>query len=95
MKKTKEEQEWLDKIQNFGCVICQRTFRAFSPAEIHYIEGKEAIGSHFFTIPLCYAHHSAGEDNELFTSIHPHKKKFEKRYGSEYDLLNYLRIEID
>ena len=94
-KPTKKEQEWMDKIQDFGCVICQRTFRTYSPAEIHHIEGKTAPGSHLLTIPLCYAHHRGGEDNLLYTSRHPFKKKFEKRYGSEYDLLNYLRLELD
>ena len=38
-------------------------------------------------LPLCYRHHREGGNNELFASRHPYKKEFEKRYGTEEELL--------
>ena len=92
---TKHEFNWMRKLADFGCVVCQKEMGVYSPAEIHHIEGKTAPGSHLLTIPLCYNHHRGGADNDLYTSRHPFKKAFEKRYGFEYELLNYVRTELD
>jgi hypothetical protein len=38
------------------------------------------------TIPLCFNHHREGSDCSQYTSRHPHKSRFEERYGTELQL---------
>ncbi|MBT8449597.1 MAG: Ref family protein [Gammaproteobacteria bacterium] len=84
----------MDAILEMGCVICKKEMGVFSPTEIHHIDGKTKPDCHLKTIPLCYRHHRAGEDNEIYTSRHPTKRRFEDRYGSEQDLLDWTRNKI-
>jgi|TARA_R110000850_G_scaffold206196_1_gene332438 hypothetical protein len=91
---TVEEKKWMSAISDFGCVVCKKFLGVTSPAEIHHIDGKTKPEAHFNSIPLCYLHHRAGEDNERFTSRHPSKAKFVERYGAEHDLREYVREKI-
>ena len=77
----KEEKAWVRWITDYGCVICR------SPADIHHVSRK----SHLETIPLCPRHHRLGENTEVFVSIHPWKREFERRHGSEKELIDNLR----
>ncbi|HAZ80764.1 MAG TPA: recombinase [Porticoccaceae bacterium] len=90
-----QEKKWMSAMAEFGCVICKKLYGVTSPAEIHHIEGKTKPDAHLLTIPLCYAHHRAGEDNEKFTSRHPSKSRFIARYGTEYDLREYIADKIN
>jgi rubredoxin len=88
---TKEEKEWMDKISEFGCIICKLFYDCHTPPEIHHIDGKTKPQAHLMTLPLCYKHHREGANNEMYVSRHPFKKEFEKRYGRQKDLLQKLR----
>lgn len=46
---------------------------------------------HLFTIPLCPAHHRGQRNDEVCTSRHPYKSAFERRYGTEAELLAMTR----
>lgn len=83
---SKEEQAWMDWIVQQGCSICR------SPAEVHHlVSGGRRLG-HLFTIGLCPVHHRSGRDDEIATSRHPWKKRWEARYHtSETELLDKLR----
>ena len=65
--------------------------------EIHHIDGKtkkaseDYPGCHMLTIPLCYEHHREGANNDLYVSRHPFKAEFEKRYGTEMELLEKIK----
>lgn len=83
---TAEEKAWMNAIADMGCVICSNEWEIFTPAEIHHIDGKTKPGAHLYSIPLCYKHHREGSDNSTYTSRHPHKFRFEQRYGSEANL---------
>jgi len=79
----KAEKEYLNAIAQHGCIICRQ------PAEIHHVHygmGKRA--SNYDTIPLCPYHHRQGNYGE---AIHNGKKEFEKRYGTEQELLNKIK----
>lgn len=91
---TKEERDWMNQIADIGCVVCLKFIGVVTPAEIHHINGKTKKGSHLETIPLCYMHHRGGKDAPAFTSRHPHKARFEDRYGTETELLEYMRNEV-
>ncbi len=85
----------MSAISELGCIVCRMTMSVTSPSEVHHLYGKTKPDSHLFSIPLCYLHHRAGEDNDLVTSRHPHKRRFEARYGTEEELLQRTRELID
>jgi hypothetical protein len=65
-----------------------------TPAIVHHmLNGNRRMG-HLFTIPLCFTHHAAGVDNAIATSRHPHRKRFEDRYGSEASLHAWCRAQV-
>jgi hypothetical protein len=88
---TKKEKEWMDKISEYGCIVCRENFNCITPAEIHHIDGKTKLNAHLMSLPLCYKHHREGANNESYVSRHPFKKEFEKRYGKQTDLLKRLQ----
>jgi len=88
------DKKWMDDITQLGCCVCLREFAVHSPAEVHHIDGKTKEGAHLNSIALCYKHHRGGEDNPSFTSRHPFKKRFEKRYGTQQELLEWTRNKI-
>ena len=86
---TKEEKKHMDKVAQLGCYVCR------SPATLHHIRnnGKGNVGmgrrsSHFEVIPLCYEHHQGN------TGIHLDKKNFEKKYGTEKEILEDVLLQI-
>ena len=91
---TRAERYWMDAIVTHGCCVCRNQYSVFTETEIHHIDGKTKAGAHLNTIPLCYRHHREGSDNDVYTSRHPYKKRFEERYGSENELLEALQREL-
>lgn len=90
--KTKAEKERLEIIGNMPCYACFQDLKEVQ-AEIHHIRNKTGLGlrpSHFDTIPLCYSHHRTGK-----VSVHLGKKEFEKRYGTELEILKKVNGEIE
>lgn len=89
------DKQWMDRITQLGCCVCHRQFNVFTPAEVHHIDGKTKEGAHLKSIPLCYKHHRGGEDNASYTSRHPFKKRFEERYGTQYELLEWTQVKVN
>ena len=90
---TKAEKDWLEQIVQIGCIVC-RTNGKHTPPQVHHIEGSRKEGAHFLTIPLCYYHHQEGSDCEAYTSFHPYRARFKKRYGTENFLLQKTKDMI-
>ena len=90
----KKERDWMDKIANMGCIVCWDKFDAYSPAEVHHIDGKTKPGSHLNTIPLCFRHHREGINNDMYVSRHPYLHEFEKRYGTQESLLTKTKERL-
>ena len=86
-RKTKEEQVWLNRVAELGCIICG------APAEIHHIGngtmGKKA--SNFEVIPLCHVHHRTGG---LGVAVHAGRRTWEANHGTERELLEKTRQMI-
>lgn len=90
--KTKAERQYLNRVAEMGCIACKKLGFTGTPAEIHHIRngvGLSQRSSHFDVIPLCPHHHRHGKD-----AIHQSKKLFEKRFGTEKDLLREVKIEL-
>lgn len=89
---TVAESAWMDAIVAHGCVACRMDGHGYVPACVHHIlRGGHRIG-HLFTLPLCPGHHQAGTGAPGLIARHPTKAQFEKKYGSEYDLLRGLQL---
>ena len=87
---SKEEKEYMDKVQQLGCIVCANRGLPNVPAEIHHTRGKTVKDAHLYVIPLCPSHHRYGGHTEPI-SRHPYKKRFEDAYGTEAELLEQVQ----
>lgn len=86
-RKTKDEQQWLNRVAELGCIICKR------PAEIHHI-GNGAMGKrsdHFSVLPLCEIHHRTGGHG---VAVHAGRKTWESNFGTERELLQKVQAQL-
>lgn len=87
MTRTKAEIQYHDRIASLGCIAC-RIDGVYNPhVSIHHIDGRTKAGCHRKVLPLCAGHHQDGTDNDKTKiAIHPWKRRFEARYGSQMAL---------
>ena len=91
---TKAERDHMGAVAALGCVVCRNLGFGETPAEVHHI-GNGTLGkkaSNFETIPLCEVHHRNGGHG---VAVHAGRKTFEARYGTERELLEQTRRELD
>lgn len=91
----KNDREHLAKVAAIECCVCVRLGYGESPAEIHHIRagvGKGQRASHMDAIPLCANHHRNGGYGAAF---HAGKKAFEDNFGTELELLEWVREQIN
>ena len=78
----KAEKIHCNKVSALGCFICG------AEPQLHHIRppgtGIGRRSSHFEVIPLCYNHHLGS------FSIHNKKLLFEKRHGTEKEILQII-----
>lgn len=85
----------MEAVQRLGCIVCRNEGRGYVPCHVHHLlQGGRRIG-HLSTIGLCPTHHNDGVRNAQATSRHPWKRDFEKRYGTEHELLKATMKMID
>ena len=90
--KTKAEKERLQTIAEMPCYACFQDGRE-TQAEVHHIRYHTGLGlkpSDFSTIPLCVFHHRLGK-----LSVHLGKVDFEKKYGTQQEILKKINREIE
>ena len=92
---TAKEKRHMDKVSQIGCIVCRNQGNLFVPSEIHHTQGKTKVNAHFLVLPLCFQHHREGTMKGLWVSRHPWKKEFEKRYGTEQELLDQVKEILD
>ena len=93
-KPTTDEKRHMQKVAELNCIVCELFHFESSPAEIHHLNGKTRPGAHFKVIPLCFLHHNSKVDCDKYTSRHPHRVRFENRYGTEAELLEIVNNKI-
>jgi len=91
----KAELKHMDRVSQIGCIVCKNQNKFFNPSEIHHTQGKTKLNAHYKVLPLCYEHHREGVMNGIWVSRHPWKKEFEKRYGTELNLLQQVKGILD
>ena len=81
---TKAEKVYWDKLANVvGCVACRIDGITNNHVSIHHIDGRTKKGAHMNVIPLCAGHHQDGTGAPGLIAIHPWKRRFEARYGTQ------------
>jgi hypothetical protein len=93
--KTKNEKRWLSDVAAMGCVVCRNSGYGASPAEVHHSRagvGKGQKAHYSQTIPLCPLHHRTGGYGIAF---HAGPEEFEKRYGSQDDLVKQTVRDVE
>lgn len=91
----KDEKQHYNRLAAFGCCVCHRMGFGKSMAEIHHIRTTAGAGqkSHWSTaIPLCPMHHRNGGYGIAY---HAGRKEFEKRYGTEVELLEWTLNNLE
>lgn len=91
---TKAEKKHMDKVQQLGCIACQKIGFFGTPAEIHHIRtgiGKGQRASNYQVLPLCPHHHRHGGHGEAF---HSGPKAWQERFGSELNLLEEVNAMV-
>ena len=98
IKPNKAMQARHNKMRQIGCIICLKYRNVFTPCEIHHINGAQTQQRHAETLGLCQLDHMGEQlygPNSQYISRHPNKKAFEKRYGTEQELLECQNRLLD
>lgn len=78
---------------DYGCIACRIDGNQREAAIHHIVSGGRRLG-HLFTLPLCDpGHHQNGQALGM-VSVHPWRKRFEARYGTQLELLARLKVEL-
>ena len=93
---TSAEFERMDRIRTLGCMCCAlKGNTSPCPVEIHHIiRGNKRLG-HWYTIPLCGAHHRGNRATRatLGPAVHDGMKAFRAAYGYD-DLELWQRLQV-
>ena len=85
---TKAEKQYLDRVANIGCIACLIDGYHQPLVSIHHCDGRTKPGAHMKVLGLCAGHHQDGTGNDKnMLAIHPFKRKFCEKYGSQESLI--------
>lgn len=85
---TKSELAYWDRVATLGCIACRIDGRYNPVVSIHHCDGRTKPGAHKKVLPLCAGHHQNGTGNDkTMIAIHPFKRRFENRYGTQEQLM--------
>ena len=92
---TAGEREFMDKIASLGCLACATEGITNPWISLHHIAGRTAPGAHMLVLGLCAPHHQHDDtDPRGRIGVHPHKARFEQRYGTQLELLANARRQL-
>lgn len=89
MNPTRAEQlYWSRLVSVVGCIACRIDGNVNNHCSIHHTDGRTKPGAHRKVLPLCGGHHQDGTDNDKTKiAIHPWKRRFEEKYGTQEELM--------
>jgi hypothetical protein len=89
---TAEEKTLWSRLAALGCIACMKDGNFNPHVSIHHVDGRTKPGCHQLVLPLCAGHHQdgTGEDKTML-AVHPWKARFERRYGSQAELMAACR----
>ena len=87
-RNTKAGREYMNRVKQLPCVICQ----APPPSDAHHVF-HDRFGTlkadDFMTVPLCKIHHQDGPD-----AIHNIKATWRERHGPDYSYIPLVRAQL-
>ena len=91
----KAGKEHMDRVAQLACIVCRNENLGDTPAEIHHAGTYSGGGrDDMQVLPLCPIHHRIGDGKPKFQghiSIGFNAAEFERRYGTEQELLAQVR----
>ena len=92
---TKDEKKHQNNVADLGCIACEKDGILNTYVSIHHCDGRTKKGSHMKVLALCAGHHQDGTDNDKSKiAIHPFKARFEKKYGTQNDLMIETQLKL-
>ena len=88
---TAAERRHMDKVAALGCIACRKDGLHNTVVSIHHVDGRTKPGAHMRVLPLCAGHHQDGTGAPGLTAVHPWKKRFEQKYGTQEALLQEVQ----
>lgn len=94
------DKEHMACVSALGCIACRNEGLGETPAGIHHIRdgyGRGQRAPDTETIPLCGIHHQTGDGKAgsgFQIGYHFNSQEFERRYGTERELLAQVRREL-
>jgi Recombination enhancement, RecA-dependent nuclease len=93
---TKAEKAHWDRVAEFGCIACRIDGYRNNIVSIHHCDGRTKKGAHMKVIALCAGHHQDGTGNDKnMLAIHPFKRRFEAKYGTQQKLIEITNKLIE
>ncbi|MDB5814450.1 MAG: hypothetical protein JWN23_1567 [Rhodocyclales bacterium] len=90
-----EEKRWMEAVVAYGCIVCRLQYGCFRECEVHHLLRGGIRMGHLFTIGLCApGHHRDALPGLGMVSRHPTKTSFERRYGTEMELLEQTQTAL-
>lgn len=72
-----------------GCLPCFiDTGMRNSYVAIHHVDGRTKPEAHWKVLALCAGHHQDGTGAPGLIAVHPWKRRFEDKYGTQMELLS-------
>lgn len=82
---TADEKALWDRLAQIGCIACFKDGIYTEQVSIHHVDGRTKPDCHKRVLPLCGSHHQ--DDGSGLIAVHPWKARFEKRYGTQEELM--------
>ncbi|WP_240128349.1 Ref family recombination enhancement nuclease [Pseudomonas aeruginosa] len=85
---TRYEKHTHDRMASeIGCIACRKDGIRNMHVSIHHIDGRTKQGAHLKVLPLCAGHHQDGTGAPGLIAVHPWKRRFEEKCGTQLELL--------
>lgn len=82
-----QKRFWSLLVQEVGCIASRKDGIIDHHCSIHHIDGRTKPRAHWLVLPLSPGNHQDGTGAPGRIAVHPWKTRFERRYGSQEDLL--------
>lgn len=93
---TADEARFMDAMASLGCLACAKDGIENSHISLHHIDGRTKEGAHYLVLALCSFHHQQDDSDPMGRiSVHGSRKRFESRYGTQYELLAEAKKKLE
>lgn len=97
----KKNPKHMKRVAALGCIVCRNLGYGETPASAHHIRDGQGLSQKADdeeTIPLCPPHHQDADGTAKYKgeiAYHRNSPEFERRYGTERELLEQTLTELE